>query len=177
MTNWFTTYQCYLYERYVSCSMLSAISGVDPTIHELSYYEHYPAGPGSYEPSQVQQSQQPSQQQHGGPQPSATQHFHPPPSRRQHSALRAKALEGEGPFSNHCRSFDSQIKVHIVCRESARQSMQLLCNCDLVYQYFRRMHGAVSPPLQCVFIVCCKIKHRNKVPLLGRVIIQDWNRT
>ncbi|XP_033607635.1 RING finger protein 207 isoform X2 [Cryptotermes secundus] len=68
------------------------------------------SGPGLYEPSQVQQSQQPSQQQHGGSQPSATQHFHPPPSRRQHSALRAKALEGEGPFSNHCRSFDSQIK-------------------------------------------------------------------
>lgn len=33
------------------------------------------------------------------------------PSKRQHSALKAKALEGEGPFSNHCRSFDSQIKV------------------------------------------------------------------
>ncbi|VVC40459.1 Hypothetical protein CINCED_3A004190 [Cinara cedri] len=32
------------------------------------------------------------------------------PSKRQHSALKAKALEGEGPFSNHCRSFDSQIK-------------------------------------------------------------------
>lgn len=34
------------------------------------------------------------------------------PSKRQHSALKAKALEGEGPFSNHCRSFDSQIKVN-----------------------------------------------------------------
>ncbi|KAL5233346.1 hypothetical protein ACI65C_000756 [Semiaphis heraclei] len=32
------------------------------------------------------------------------------PSKRQHSALKAKALEGEGTFSNHCRSFDSQIK-------------------------------------------------------------------
>ncbi|XP_050442851.1 RING finger protein 207-like [Adelges cooleyi] len=32
------------------------------------------------------------------------------PSKKQHSALKAKALEGEGPFSNHCRSFDSQIK-------------------------------------------------------------------
>lgn len=37
-------------------------------------------------------------------------YFHPPTSRRQHSALRAKALEGEGPFPNHCRSFDSQVK-------------------------------------------------------------------
>lgn len=35
------------------------------------------------------------------------------PSKRQHSALKAKALEGEGPFSNHCRSFDSQIKVNL----------------------------------------------------------------
>lgn len=35
------------------------------------------------------------------------------PSKRQHSALKAKALEGEGPFSNHCRSFDSQIKVKL----------------------------------------------------------------
>jgi hypothetical protein len=35
------------------------------------------------------------------------------PSKRQHSALKAKALEGEGPFSNHCRSFDSQIKVSL----------------------------------------------------------------
>lgn len=34
------------------------------------------------------------------------------PSKRQHSALKAKALEGEGPFSNHCRSFDTQIKVN-----------------------------------------------------------------
>lgn len=34
------------------------------------------------------------------------------PSKRQHSALKAKALDGEGPFSNHCRSFDSQIKVN-----------------------------------------------------------------
>ncbi|XP_054267743.1 RING finger protein 207-like isoform X2 [Macrosteles quadrilineatus] len=33
-----------------------------------------------------------------------------PPSRKQHSALKAKALEGEGPFSNHCRSFDTQMK-------------------------------------------------------------------
>ncbi|XP_050523124.1 RING finger protein 207-like [Daktulosphaira vitifoliae] len=32
------------------------------------------------------------------------------PSKKQHSALKAKALEGEGPFSNHCRSFESQIK-------------------------------------------------------------------
>lgn len=38
--------------------------------------------------------------------------LHPAPSRKQHSALRAKALEGEGPFSNHCRSFDTQIKVY-----------------------------------------------------------------
>lgn len=127
MTSWFTAYQCYQFERYVSRSMLSAISGGDPAIHWLSYYENYPAGPGLYEPSQVQQSQQ----QHGGSQPSATQHFHPPPSRRQHSALRAKALEGEGPFSNHCRSFDSQIKVHIVCGESAGESMEFLCNCDM----------------------------------------------
>lgn len=37
--------------------------------------------------------------------------LHPAPSRKQHSALKAKALEGEGPFSNHCRSFDTQIKV------------------------------------------------------------------
>lgn len=36
------------------------------------------------------------------------------PSKRQHSALKAKALEGEGPFSNHCRSFDSQIKVNLL---------------------------------------------------------------
>lgn len=35
------------------------------------------------------------------------------PSKRQHSALKAKALEGEGTFSNHCRSFDSQIKVNL----------------------------------------------------------------
>lgn len=37
--------------------------------------------------------------------------LHPAPSRKQHSALKAKALEGEGPFSNHCRSFDTQMKV------------------------------------------------------------------
>ncbi|CAB3362445.1 Hypothetical predicted protein [Cloeon dipterum] len=35
---------------------------------------------------------------------------HPPSSRRQQVALRTKALEGEGPFSNHCRSFDGQLK-------------------------------------------------------------------
>ncbi|XP_046387912.1 uncharacterized protein LOC124157322 isoform X4 [Ischnura elegans] len=44
----------------------------------------------------------------GGP-GAQSAYFHPP-SRRQQSALRAKALEGEGPFSNHCRSFDAQIK-------------------------------------------------------------------
>uniref|UniRef100_A0A8D8YKE5 RING finger protein 207 n=2 Tax=Cacopsylla melanoneura TaxID=428564 RepID=A0A8D8YKE5_9HEMI len=33
-----------------------------------------------------------------------------PPSKKQHVALKAKTLEGEGPFSNHCRSFDNQIK-------------------------------------------------------------------
>ncbi|KAL0279720.1 UNVERIFIED_CONTAM: hypothetical protein PYX00_001217 [Menopon gallinae] len=35
---------------------------------------------------------------------------HSGPSKRQQNALRTKALEGEGPFSNHCRSFDSQVK-------------------------------------------------------------------
>ncbi|XP_059490356.1 RING finger protein 207-like isoform X2 [Neocloeon triangulifer] len=44
---------------------------------------------------------------------------HPPSSRRQQVALRAKAMEGEGPFSNHCRSFDGQLK------ELAGQLMQL----------------------------------------------------
>ncbi|XP_018917583.1 RING finger protein 207 isoform X2 [Bemisia tabaci] len=32
------------------------------------------------------------------------------PNKKQSSALKAKALEGEGPFSNHCRTFDTQIK-------------------------------------------------------------------
>lgn len=41
----------------------------------------------------------------------APTHLHPAPSRKQHSALKAKALEGEGPFSNHCRSFDTHMKV------------------------------------------------------------------
>lgn len=36
--------------------------------------------------------------------PLPQQPSHPPPSKRQHSALRTKAMEGEGPFSNHCRS-------------------------------------------------------------------------
>lgn len=44
-------------------------------------------------------------------------HPHAATTRRQHSALRAKALEGEGPFSNHCRSFDTQIKVTFHFRE------------------------------------------------------------
>ncbi|KAF4533083.1 hypothetical protein B566_EDAN017270 [Ephemera danica] len=44
------------------------------------------------------------------PSQSAASYFHPPTSRRQQTALRAKALEGEGPFSNHCRSFDAQVK-------------------------------------------------------------------
>lgn len=34
-----------------------------------------------------------------------------PPSKKQHVALKNKTLEGEGTFSNHCRSFDTQIKV------------------------------------------------------------------
>lgn len=33
-----------------------------------------------------------------------------PPSKKQHVALKNKTLEGEGTFSNHCRSFDTQIK-------------------------------------------------------------------
>ncbi|XP_065226442.1 RING finger protein 207-like isoform X2 [Planococcus citri] len=32
------------------------------------------------------------------------------PSQKQQSALKMKALEGDGPFSNHCRSFNSQVK-------------------------------------------------------------------
>jgi hypothetical protein len=91
---------------------------------QLCNFKHFSVGPGAYEPPQVQQQQQPAQPQHGGPQTSATQHFHPPPSRRQHSALRAKALEGEGPFSNHCRSFDSQIKVQFIARELAKEIVQ-----------------------------------------------------
>lgn len=35
--------------------------------------------------------------------PMHTQTGHPPPSKRQQTALRTKAMEGEGPFSNHCR--------------------------------------------------------------------------
>ncbi|XP_063218731.1 uncharacterized protein LOC134528993 [Bacillus rossius redtenbacheri] len=57
-------------------------------------------GGGAFDGSQSQQ----------GSQPGGTAHVHAPASRRQQSALRAKALEGEGPFSNHCRSFDSQLK-------------------------------------------------------------------
>lgn len=53
------------------------------------------------------------------PQQSGGAYFHPPTSRRQHTALRAKALEGEGPFPNHCRSFDSQVK------ELSQQLVQL----------------------------------------------------
>jgi len=84
---------------------------------------NYSVGTNLYEPPQVQQPHQPPQPQHGGSQASAT-HFHPPPSRRQHSALRAKALEGEGPFSNHCRSFDTQIKVQFITRELAIENMK-----------------------------------------------------
>ncbi|KAI5712896.1 hypothetical protein M8J75_012177 [Diaphorina citri] len=44
------------------------------------------------------------------PQPNPSVASVTPPSKKQHVALKAKTLEGEGPFSNHCRSFDSQIK-------------------------------------------------------------------
>ncbi|XP_049804654.1 uncharacterized protein LOC126248059 isoform X1 [Schistocerca nitens] len=69
-------------------------------------------GGALYESSQQQVQQgQPCAAVHGQVQGHAHPvMLHPPPSRRQHSALRAKALEGEGPFSNHCRSFDTQIK-------------------------------------------------------------------
>jgi hypothetical protein len=102
-------------------------SGGDPASDQSHNLNHYSAGTSLYEPPQVQQPHQPAQPQHGGSQASATQHFHPPPSRRQHSALRAKALEGEGPFSNHCRSFDSQIKVQFITREVANENMQFQC--------------------------------------------------
>nr|CAD7434140.1 unnamed protein product [Timema monikensis] len=59
-----------------------------------------PSSGGTYDSTQHQSSNQQS----------TSGHVHAPPSKRQHTALRAKALEGEGPFSNHCRSFDSQIK-------------------------------------------------------------------
>ena len=99
-------------------------SGSDPASHQPYNLNHYSIGTNLYEPPQVQQPHQPPQPQHGGSQASAT-HFHPPPSRRQHSALRAKALEGEGPFSNHCRSFDTQIKVQFITRELAIENMQI----------------------------------------------------
>lgn len=50
------------------------------------------------------------------PQPNPSVASVTPPSKKQHVALKAKTLEGEGPFSNHCRSFDSQIKVSGSCR-------------------------------------------------------------
>jgi hypothetical protein len=49
------------------------------------------------------------------PQPNPSVASVTPPSKKQHVALKAKTLEGEGPFSNHCRSFDSQIKVSERC--------------------------------------------------------------
>ncbi|KAK6629234.1 hypothetical protein RUM43_003051 [Polyplax serrata] len=53
------------------------------------------------------------------------------PSKRQQNALRTKAMEGEGPFSNHCRSFDSQIK---------ELSQQL----SLVKEHLNDLHRDVS---------------------------------
>lgn len=82
-------------EPWVGMSKLAPRPQEPPTPAEKLYESHPPA-------STAQQTTSPPQT--GGA------YFHPPTSRRQHTALRAKALEGEGPFSNHCRSFDAQVK-------------------------------------------------------------------
>uniref|UniRef100_A0A1B6E883 B box-type domain-containing protein n=1 Tax=Clastoptera arizonana TaxID=38151 RepID=A0A1B6E883_9HEMI len=84
---------------------------LEPWIGKSSF-THHPANTsessGMYEDSQASGIISTSQGTSVGS--TASIPLHPAPSRKQHSALRAKALEGEGPFSNHCRSFDTQIK-------------------------------------------------------------------
>ncbi|XP_039287373.1 uncharacterized protein LOC111046164 isoform X2 [Nilaparvata lugens] len=88
-----------------------------------------------------QASQQQQQQQQPAPGQGTVTPLHPAPSRKQHSALKAKALEGEGPFSNHCRSFDTQIKEMGVQLGNVRER---LCELQRDITLLRR---AATPPL------------------------------
>nr|CAD7266849.1 unnamed protein product [Timema shepardi] len=86
---------------------------------------------GTYDSTQHQSSNQQS----------TSGHVHAPPSKRQHTALRAKALEGEGPFSNHCRSFDSQIK------ELSQQLSGVKEHLSELHRDVTLLRRANSPPL------------------------------
>lgn len=64
-----------------------------------------------------------------------------PPSQKQQSALKVKALEGEGPFSNHCRSFNNQVKELSSSLKNVRERLSELRK-DVTI-----LHHTVTPPL------------------------------
>lgn len=66
---------------------------------------------------------------------------HPPPSKRQQNALRVKAMEGEGPFSNHCRSFDNQVK------ELSQQLLTVKDRLGDLHRDVALLRRAQTPPL------------------------------
>ncbi|KAG8233610.1 hypothetical protein J437_LFUL001021 [Ladona fulva] len=108
-----------------------------------SHLVHHPSHPHAHHgPSGTAQST-------GGP-GAQSAYFHPP-SRRQQSALRAKALEGEGPFSNHCRSFDAQLKDLSQQLSNLKAQMQDLHR-DIVLHHQQQQRSAgtsgvpMSPP-------------------------------